>query len=158
MIFNDFKMCWHLFGPLEGSKIVENEPPELFCGPYLAYKCLKSLENPPWPPKGPPGTPKAAQRPPGSQFGAFWGAFSTPRGHMLERCYPPSSPSFLSFFPLLPSLLLSTSSFLPPSFLSFLPPLPSPPGNKDTKKPRTQATKKLSNPETNSSWVGGCPR
>ena len=35
MIFNDFKLFWHLFGPLPGSKMLETEPPELFLGPDL---------------------------------------------------------------------------------------------------------------------------
>ena len=109
------------------------------------------------PPQGPPGTPKAAQRPPSIDLGALWAPFWSllgciiePTGGSILGAMLPSFLAFLScFFPLLLSCLSS---------LSFLPPAPSPPRNKETKKPRTQATKKLTNPETNSSWVGGCPR
>ena len=112
-------------------------------------------KNQPGPPPGPPGTPTAAQRPPGIDLGAFWAPFwcfwgcifEPHRGSILGAMLP----SFLAFLP--------CHFFLPHSFVPLLPASPFfPPRNKETKKPRTQATKKLSNPETNSSWVGGCPR
>ena len=146
-----------------------------FLDPFRGRKCLKmSLQSSFWAliwPKiiqnrskislGPPKGPQGRQRPPrglqawiwepfGLLFGAFWGAFSNPpEAPFWERCYPPSSPSFLASF----------HFFLPHSFVPLLPASPFfPPGNKDTKKPRTQATEKRSNPETKSPWVGGCPR
>ena len=136
-----------------------------FLGPFWGRKCFKislrssqnHFKNQLWPPRGPPGTPTAAQRPPGIDLGAFWAPFwcfwrcifEPPRGSILGAMLPSFLAFLPCFFPLLPSSLLRSS----PSCLPFLPPR-----NKETKKPRTQATKKLSNPETNSSWVGGCPR
>ena len=116
-------------------------------------------KNQPGPPPGPPGTPTAAQRPPGIDLGAVWPPFcgllgcifEPPRGSLLGAMLPSFLAFLPCFFPLLPSSLLRSS----PSFVPLLPP---PPRNTDTKKPRTQATKKLSSPETNSPWVGGCPR
>ena len=57
------------------------------------------------------------------------------------------SGSDVTLLPRLPSLLLSTSSFLTPSFLSFLPPLSSPqetmtPRSQERKQPRNVATQK----------------
>merc|ERR1711898_45664 len=106
-------LFWHLFGPLPGSKMLENEPPKLFLGPDLAENHPKSLKNQPGPPQGPPGTPTAAQRPPGIDLGAFWAPFWGLLGCIFE---PPRSsilgamlPSFLAFLPFFPA-----SPFFPP--------------------------------------------
>ena len=49
-----------------------------FLSPKWAPKCAqKSLKHLPWGPQGPPRTPPAGRRPPGSTFGAFWNPCST---------------------------------------------------------------------------------
>ena len=49
----------------------------------------KSIKNLSWGPRGDPGTPKAAQRPPGSHFGAvwdpFWSDFGSHVGEIWEQ-------------------------------------------------------------------------
>ena len=55
-----------------------------FLSPKWAPKCAqKSLKHLPWGPQGPPRTPPAGRRPPGSTFGAFWNPFSTHLGAVL---------------------------------------------------------------------------
>ena len=55
-----------------------------FLSPKWAPKCAqKSLKHLPWAPQGPPRTPPAGRRPPGSTFGAFWNPFSTHLGAVL---------------------------------------------------------------------------
>ena len=145
-----------------------------FLDPFQGQKCLKmSLQNSFWaltwatsaqkrskislgPPKGPPGTPTAAQRPPGMDLGAFWAPFWGLLGCILE---PPRGSILGAMLPYFLSFLASFHFFLPHSFVPLLPASPFfTPGSNDSKKPRTQATEKRSNPETRSNWVGGCPR
>ena len=123
--------------------MIENEPPELFWGPYLAYKCLKSLKNQPWPPQGLPrdakGRPEASREPLWGLLGCIFDPQRPHFGAML--------PSFLSFLPLVlssPSFLASFHFFLPPSFVPLLPSSPSFPARKQ----RHQETKNASNQET----------
>ena len=145
MIFSCFGT---LLDPFRGRKCLKMSLQSSFGALIWAKIFQNRSKNQPGPPQGPPGTPTAAQRPPGIDLEAFWGSFfwsllgyifEPPRGSILGALLP----SFL------PALLLSTSSFLTPSFLSFLPPLSSPqetktPSSQQRKQPRNVATQKPS--------------
>ena len=101
------------------------------------------------PPQGPPGTPKAAQRPPSIDLGALWAPFWSLLGCIIEptggSILGAMLPSFLAFlpcfFPLLPSSLLRSSL----SCLPFLPPQETKtPSSQQRKQPRNVATQKPS--------------
>jgi len=138
-----------------------------FLDPFRGRKCLKmSLQSSFWaliwpkiiqnrskislaPPQGPPGTPTAAQRPPGIDLGAFWAPFwgllgcifEPPRGSILGAMLPSFLAFLPCFFPLLPSSLLRSSL----SCLPFLPPQETKtPSSQQRKQPRNVATQKPS--------------
>ena len=138
-----------------------------FLDPFQGQKCLKmSLQSSFWaliwaksapnlskislgPPKGPPGTPTAAQRRPGIDLGAFWAPFwgllgcifEPPRGSTLGAMLPSFLAFLPCFFPLLPSSLLRSS----PSCLPFLPlQATKTPRSQERKQPRNVATQKPS--------------
>ena len=136
-----------------------------FLDPFRGRKCLKmnlqsSFSALIWakifhkrskislaPPQGPPGTPTAAQRPPGIDLGAFWASFCGLLGCIFEPPQRLHSGSDVTLLPRLPSLLLSTSSFLilrpSPSFLPFLAPQETKsPRNQERKQPRHYASAK----------------
>ena len=101
------------------------------------------------PPKAPPrdanGRPEASRH----RFGSLLGTFLGPFGVHFRTPQRLHSGSDVALLPRLPSLLLSTSSFLTPSFLSFLPPLSSPQEtmtarSQERKQPRNVATQKPS--------------
>ena len=138
-----------LFGPFPVSKMLQNDPPELFLGPDLGYNRPKSLKNQPWPPQGPPrdtnGRPEASRH----RFGSLFCSFLGPFGLHFRTPQRLHSGSDVTLLPRLPSLLLSTSSFLTLSFLSFLRSLASPPPKKqrhernpERKQPRNSAAQK----------------
>ena len=54
----------------------------------------KSLKNLSWALQGPPGTPRAARRAPGSHFGAFWVQFEAIWGPILELFWSPVATLF----------------------------------------------------------------
>ena len=103
----------------------------------------KSALAPPRAPRDANGRPEASRH----RFGSLLGTFLGPFGVHFRTPQRLHSGSDVTLLPHLPSLLLSTSSFLTPSFLSFLPPLSSPqetmtPRSQERKQPRNVATQK----------------
>ena len=135
--------CFGTFlDPFRGRKCSKMSLQSSFWALIWAKIIQNRFKNQPWPPQGPPGTPTAAQRPPGIDLGAFWAPFGgllgcifePPRGSILGAMLPSFLAFLPCFFPLLPSSLLRSS----PSCLPFLPP----------RKQRHQEAKNASNRET----------